>query len=300
MTPALIDFVAEQPGILLDAPGDPRLGMAGESYGGGIQLATAAFDPRIDALAPQITWHSLVESLYPGEVIKLGWIAALQGLGVPSSAVLGLAPDSRAQIETGTLAPEVYEALVSGLATNTLSAEAQDFFLDASLARYGAEHPVTVPTMLLQGFNDTLFPFHQALESVDALAAAGAPVKLVGFCGSLSSAATGTGSGIVHGECPPWYSTEGNDARFQDLHVRWFDRWLRGEGVDTGPAVEVSSNEGVWHTLADATAFPGPGVETVTATLAGTLPASPLPSGGGAAVFATRRPAPVPPWRVPS
>lgn len=227
------------------------------------------------------------ESLYPGEVIKLGWIAALQGLGVPSSAVLGLAPDSRAQIETGTLAPEVYEALVSGLATNTLSAEAQDFFLDASLARYGAEHPVTVPTMLLQGFNDTLFPFHQALESVDALAAAGAPVKLVGFCGSLSSAATGTGSGIVHGECPPWCSTEGNDARFQDLHVRWFDRWLRGEDVDTGPAVEVSSNEGVWHTLADATAFPGPGVETVAATLAGTLPASPLPSGGGAAVFAT-------------
>jgi ABC-2 type transport system ATP-binding protein len=64
-TSALIDFVAEQPGILLDAPGDPRLGMAGESYGGGIQLATAAFDPRIDALAPQITWHSLASRSTP-------------------------------------------------------------------------------------------------------------------------------------------------------------------------------------------------------------------------------------------
>src|SRR5436190_37649 len=46
---ALIDMLAKQPEVQLDKPGDPRLGMIGASYGGGIQLVTAAIDPRVDA-----------------------------------------------------------------------------------------------------------------------------------------------------------------------------------------------------------------------------------------------------------
>ena len=34
----MLDWVATQPGVRLDGPGDPRVGMAGGSYGGGIQL----------------------------------------------------------------------------------------------------------------------------------------------------------------------------------------------------------------------------------------------------------------------
>ncbi|HEY4948647.1 MAG TPA: CocE/NonD family hydrolase, partial [Acidimicrobiales bacterium] len=45
----LIDWVATQPGVQLDVPGDPRIGMVGGSYGGGIQLVTAAIDCRVDA-----------------------------------------------------------------------------------------------------------------------------------------------------------------------------------------------------------------------------------------------------------
>jgi ABC-2 type transport system ATP-binding protein len=39
---ALLDYLAEQPEAQLDAAGDPRAGMAGVSYGGGIQNVTAA------------------------------------------------------------------------------------------------------------------------------------------------------------------------------------------------------------------------------------------------------------------
>src|SRR2546430_1156773 len=39
---ALISYVARQPEAQLDRAGDPRVGMAGASYGGGIPLATAA------------------------------------------------------------------------------------------------------------------------------------------------------------------------------------------------------------------------------------------------------------------
>src|SRR5690348_17771384 len=60
---ALISWVAQQPEAQLDAPGDPRLGMSGGSYGGGIQLVTAALDPRVDVIVPDIAWQSLITSL---------------------------------------------------------------------------------------------------------------------------------------------------------------------------------------------------------------------------------------------
>ena len=59
---ALIDYIAEQPEAKLDSPGDPRVGMSGGSYGGGIQLLTAARDHRVDVIAPTIAWHNLLEA----------------------------------------------------------------------------------------------------------------------------------------------------------------------------------------------------------------------------------------------
>ena len=42
---------------------DPRVGMSGGSYGGGVQFLAAARDPRIDAITPTIAWHDLLEPL---------------------------------------------------------------------------------------------------------------------------------------------------------------------------------------------------------------------------------------------
>src|SRR5207245_2845330 len=69
---ALIDFVGERPEILCEGnvscgattSRDPRLGFEGGSYAGGIQLVTAAFDPRVDAIVPDITWNDLRYSLF--------------------------------------------------------------------------------------------------------------------------------------------------------------------------------------------------------------------------------------------
>src|SRR4051794_9871328 len=95
---ALLDFVAKQPEAQLDrscstskrkakkkrrkrraktlttcatSPDDPTVGMAGASYGGGIQLVSAGLDKRIDAIAPTIAWHSLLTSLFPEGDVKL-------------------------------------------------------------------------------------------------------------------------------------------------------------------------------------------------------------------------------------
>ena len=74
---ALIDWLAKQPEAQLDGPGDPRVGMTGVSYAGGIELVAAALDKRIDAIAPIIAWHSLLTSLYKEETVKGGWSSAL-------------------------------------------------------------------------------------------------------------------------------------------------------------------------------------------------------------------------------
>ena len=54
---AIINWIATQPEAHLDAPAwvDPRMGIAGYSYGGGIQLVAAANDHRVDAIVPTIT-----------------------------------------------------------------------------------------------------------------------------------------------------------------------------------------------------------------------------------------------------
>ena len=81
------------------AAGDPRMGMVGGSYGGGIQLVTAAIDPRVDAIVPTISWNTLNDSLYPNQAFKTSWGTLL---------VLGLV-EAGAQIN-----PQIYSAILTG------------------------------------------------------------------------------------------------------------------------------------------------------------------------------------------
>lgn len=66
---------------------DPVLGAVGGSYGGGYQLMTALAEvatkghTRFNALAPEITWHDLPESLAPDGVPRTAWTAALYAVG---------------------------------------------------------------------------------------------------------------------------------------------------------------------------------------------------------------------------
>ena len=61
----LVDWLAQQSEVTQDAPGDPRVGVTGGSYGGALSLMLAGTDPRIDAAVPLITWNDLEQSLFP-------------------------------------------------------------------------------------------------------------------------------------------------------------------------------------------------------------------------------------------
>src|SRR6516162_8308819 len=64
-TTELVSWLARQPRVLLDGPGDPRVGIAGASYGGGLALLAAAYDHRIDAVVAQSAWNNLATALFP-------------------------------------------------------------------------------------------------------------------------------------------------------------------------------------------------------------------------------------------
>ncbi len=260
-TSALIDWAVANAPIELDGEGDPLVGMTGGSYAGGIQTATAAFDDRIDAIAPEISWHDLRYSLYAGEVVNQGWAALLYAAGLATATGLGLNPDCPTFPQTGALDPRISQGFLEGATTGVISEPVLDFFGESSLAAYGASDPVDIPTLVIQGSVDTLFDLSDGHRVYEHVRATGAPAKLIVFCGG-------------HVACPASYADAGDGAHTDAAVLTWFARHLRGDAsVDTGPAVEYRTNEGLWRS---ADAFPPTTFTTASGTGAGPLLSVPV------------------------
>lgn len=250
---ARIDYLAQQPEVALDAPGDPRLGMFGLSYGGGIEWVTAATDKRVDVIAPSISWNSLITSLDKNDTAKGGWGSLLFGVGIEGSTVPGVTGGATGQpngFRFGRMQdPATQRAFANGVATGSFDQQDKDFF--AARGPNFLLDKVRIPTLITGGTSDTLFTLHEAIANYEAMRKNGVPLKMVWFCGSL---ATGAGEDIVHGQCN---SDPGPDKKVV-LHqsLRWLDRYLKGNtAVDTGPAFEWVSQEGATHGAED---YPAP------------------------------------------
>lgn len=265
----LLDHVADRPEVLTEAPGDPVVGMTGGSYGGGYQLVTAAFDDRVDAIAPEITWNDLNHSLAPNGAIKLGWGQLLFHFGLVGATVDGLDPRFNG-VETGNYEQELYELYLRSNATNEFDGETRAYFDHRSLATYGAEHPLDVPTLLMQGSVDTLFTINEAVANYEHVRANGAPAKLIVFCGG-------------HVSCPSGYADAGDRQHLDDAILTWFARYLRGEDVDTGAPIEYRTNEGVWRRLAD---LPARDATALAVHGEASLVSTPAPTSEGAVITA--------------
>ncbi|MCV7338711.1 MULTISPECIES: S15 peptidase family protein [Mycolicibacterium] len=201
---AMIDYVAKRPFTQLDGANDPRMGMVGGSYGGGIQWVTAATDNRVDAIVPTISWNSLNSSLYPNEAFKTSYAALLLLSLVTSGANIN---------------NQLYGGIFTGALLGVLTPEQQALL--ASSGPTALVNKVTAPTLIIQGTVDVLFPLQQAIDNATILDANGVPVKMVWFCGG-------------HGNCetPPGDSAE----MVQTATLSWLDSYVKhkGEEVDDG------------------------------------------------------------------
>lgn len=217
---AVITWVADQPEAQLDAPGDPRMGMAGASYGGGIQLVTAATDQRVDAIVPTISWNTLNSSIYKNDAFKTGSASALA-----ATLVFTLARFNS----------QILPLVIYGDFTGDMTEEGQDL-----LARSGPGgvrgYPdlvsqITAPTLLIQGSVDTLVGLKEADLTATNLLARGIPTKVLWFCGG-------------HGFCIHNVFDLSDGIALNERTVAWFDRYVKGESVSTGAGFEWVDQRG--------------------------------------------------------
>ncbi|MGW6913188.1 alpha/beta fold hydrolase [Kitasatospora sp. NPDC054939] len=277
----LVDWLAQRPEVRLDAAGDPRVGITGASYGGGAALLGSAHDPRIDAVATQVTWWNLADALFPQGVRDSGaadgvfkklWAGIFFTTGSAGDLAApagGPAKERRPDepVGCGRFLASLC-AMYDRVATNG-HADPEALALLERSSPSSVAGRLKTPTLVVQGQQDSLFPLDHGDAIARAVAANGAPVAVDWFAGGHDG---GTDT------------SERVDARI----TGWFDRYLKHGGADTGPAFRVTRTGGLDSTGfqavlrgASADAYPGlGGTGSRTVELAGAEQSFANPPGG--------------------
>jgi ABC-2 type transport system ATP-binding protein len=216
----LLDYLATRPEVTVDAPGDPRAGVAGGSYGGALALMAAGYDPRVDAIAADITWNSLENSLFGQSLIGDG--ARMQGayksLWSGLFFSVGQSTPGAPVTECGRFTDE-WCAAYTLAAVNGIVDTAGAMLMQAS-SPSSITDQITVPTLLGGGQADSLFPLNQVNANATQILAANptTPVKVVWHAG-------GHDGGLA--------SSESVSEQLQELTTNWFTAHLAaGTTVD--------------------------------------------------------------------
>ena len=256
-----IDHLASRPDVALDGPDDPKVGMVGGSYGGGLQGLVAAVDHRMDAIAIGRSWNTLQYSLDPNNwipdgadpwdldvadqgVFKQGWTSLFFALGAsqPANGAGGCDPVTQQQEFPGTTpCPGFVPAICPTFEHLSTTGDATD----ADRELVGRSSVATrldqldAPTLLLQGLPDTLFTPTEAAATYRALRERGVPTAMIWDSGGHGGYQTGPGEAEAYGG--QWDDSPASQAEFANGYLprrtlQWFERHVRGRhDVDTGP-----------------------------------------------------------------
>ncbi|MFJ2768801.1 CocE/NonD family hydrolase [Streptomyces sp. NPDC087300] len=228
--------------VTSDGEGDPRVGMIGGSYGGAVQLATAAVDHRVDALVPMITWNDLAYSLDPNNAAdrrvpgaaKWQWMNGFYLIGEGQPLLVPSLDPSRINrldcLHFATAACETIRTLNSGRYPADKTEALQKYARSVSPVSYLDK--VKAPTLLVQGQADTLFNLNEAQATYRTLTEQGTTAKMIwqswGHSGGMNDPASGE-LNLAEGNLETSYVGK--------RVLAWFDRYLQKKsGVDTGPA----------------------------------------------------------------
>jgi ABC-2 type transport system ATP-binding protein len=296
----LIDVLAKRPEVLQDAPGDPRVGFAGASYGGALSLLVAGYDKRVDAIVPSITWNNLAQALFPQMAEPVGRSTTPAGIdplgagvfkrtwaglffssgstgGLDDSATGGTTKATASATTCGRFTAAVCAAYQAAADGGTPSPQIVSLLENSSPAKVLAD--IHAPTLLIQGEADSLFPLSEADANAKGIAAHGTPVKEVWYAGGHDGGLPETN-------------------RLRTLTLQWFDRYLKktttgqqdlrfefsraSDHLDSG---EASTSADV--RVSDAAGLPGlgttPAVSTSSIAVHGVAQTIVAPAGGSPA-----------------
>ena len=233
-TQELLSVLASRPNVVTDGEDDPRVAMDGFSYGGGIQLNTAAVDDRIDALIPRWAWHDLAYSNAPNGVLKSGWAGPLFVSGRMN----------------GELDPEFLQLAGPALQSGDPSEELLAYYRERSpVSKIG---DITTPTLTVSGWHDRLFWVNEALLNWEGILNNDVDSRLLLYDGGHDF------------EGAP--SSEVQTTYIEESVLAWLDTHLRdGDGASDLPTVSVYREASDSFESADT--FPPEGFETATFAL---------------------------------
>lgn len=293
---ALVDLIAEQPQVRLDAQGDPRVALAGGSYGGALALMAAGADSRIDSVAASITWHDLADAFFPQSatgVDQPGPFKALWASNFFTGALVSAGPD--ADPSCGAFAPRVCQPFVAAAETGKADPDLLRLLRKHSPAPTLAD--IKAPVYLTQGMSDSLFGTDQADANARSLQDAGVPVAVNWFNGGHDGATQSTGSGSAGsggGQGPsgeteaagPNEASAQREQQTEDL-LTWLDGTVRADEPVTQetlpvpafsyalpPSQQIDPDQG--EQVVEASSYPPTGEAASTEV----LPMSPVGSSG--------------------
>jgi ABC-2 type transport system ATP-binding protein len=254
----LLDLAAKRSDVELDAPGDPRAGVMGASYGGALALMLAGSDRRVDGVVSAITWNDLADAFFPQAAITRAPTTAagrspIDGAG-PFKQVWatnfflsalrgGQGGQGAGADRCGRFDPTICRLFVQASETGTASPP-----LTALLRAHSPKptmNAVTAPTFLVQGVGDSLFGLDQADATASALAATGTPYAVRWSDGGHDAAST-------------------HEAEEVEASYTWLDHYVRDKGA-RGSALPTAAftygtpagRAGQPTTLHTLTAYPG-------------------------------------------
>jgi len=231
---ALLTWLAGREIVVTDGEEDPRVAMDGFSYGGGIQLNTAAEDDRIDALIPRWAWHDLAYSNAPNGVLKSGWAGPLFVSGR----------------QNGDLDPQFLQLAGPALQSGQPSEELLAYYRERSpVSKIG---DITTPTLTISGWHDRLFWVNEALLNWSGIRENDVDSRLLLYDGGHDF------------EGAP--STSVQEEYIQESVLAWLDTHLRdGDGASDLPTVSVYRE--ATDSFESAETFPPEGFESETFAL---------------------------------
>ncbi|MEP6598374.1 MAG: alpha/beta fold hydrolase [Actinomycetota bacterium] len=269
----LVSYLATLPEVSKDSADNPRVGVAGASYGGGLALMLAGTDPRVDAVGADIAWNDLSRALFPNATGEQPGVFKKLWAGYLFQAAYGSRGAGGGQC--GRFAAEVCAEYQRAASSGMPDA--------AILALLRASSPVSVvnkiraPTLLSQGEQDSLFPLGEADANARGIAANGTPVRVIWRSGGHD------GGGV------------NDDVRGQVQD--WFDAHLRNSGTastsfelaERGAALSATNGRRIAQTVR-VDGYPGLSgapAQARTITLAGGAQAISAPAGGNPAAVTT-------------
>ena len=262
---AVIDFVAKLRWVQHNTTrrgtpiaNDPVLGAIGGSYGGGYQTMTALDEiadegrTRFDALAPEITWYDLPQSLAPNGVTRTAWNTLLYAVGAPMVPTF-----IHEAFAWGATSGQWPDGTVLGTPVPGVPNLDAVFHEHSPVAFVEKGIRINVPVLFRQGISDNLFVLNQGLQIFD---------KALTPQARKHSYFVGYNGGHALPNAFPMGTAAGEDAcsgGFTELTIRFFkkvfarqsttgllpakynlttvagDACVRGSGVSKGKAVPV-------------------------------------------------------------